>query len=90
MDELKNYFTEQLIEELNKEGDALGIRSIRIDFDNDVLEINGEPYKKKTIVSLPASDGWKFRKLFNGDENNAEKASDRLNVDLLPAIHNRL
>ena len=59
------------------------IRSIRINFDNDVLEINGEPYKKKTIVSLPASDGWNFRKVFNGNENNAEEKSDCLIVSFM-------
>ncbi len=57
------------------------IRSIHIDFDNNILEINGKPHKKKTIVNLPASDGWKFRKLFNGDESNAEEKSDCLNVE---------
>ena len=59
------------------------IRSIHIDLDNDVLEINGKPYKKKTIVSLPASDGWKFRKVFNGNENNAEEKSDCLIVSFM-------
>lgn len=60
------------------------IKSIHIDFDNNILEINGEPYKKKTIVSLPALDGWKFRKLFNGDESNAEERSERITVEYIP------
>ena len=56
------------------------IRSIKIDFDNNVLEINGKPYKKKTIAILPGSDGWSLRKLFNGDENNMDEKSDCLEV----------
>lgn len=56
------------------------IRSIHIDFDNNILEINGKPYKRKTIVELPGPDGWDIRKLFNGNENNAEEKNDRLNV----------
>ncbi len=60
------------------------IRSIAIDFDNNVLEINGEQYKKKTIVNLPASDGWKLRKLFNADESNVVEKSDCLTVTYIP------
>ena len=66
------------------------IRSIKIDFDNNVLEINGKPYKKKTIVSLPTSDGWKIRKLFNGDENSIEENSDCLDVSFVSGVSNTL
>lgn len=59
------------------------IRSIKIDFDNNILEINGKPYKKKTIVNLPSSDGWKLKKLFNGDENNFNEKSDCLEVNFV-------
>lgn len=66
------------------------IRSIKIDFDNNILEINGKPYKRKTIVNLPASNGWKFKKLFNGDENNLSEKSDCLNVDFISSVNNML
>ncbi|MEE1219538.1 MAG: hypothetical protein U0L20_06415 [Ruminococcus sp.] len=59
------------------------MRSLKVDFDNNILEINGKPYKKKTIVLLPASDGWKFSKLFNGNENNSGEKSDRLEVSFM-------
>ena len=49
----------------------------------EVLEINGKSYKKKTTVLLPASDGWKFSKLFNGNENNSGEKSDRLEVSFM-------
>ena len=60
------------------------IRSLYIDFDNSILEINGKPYKKKTIVNLPGPDSWEIRKLFNGDENNADEKNDCLNVTYIP------
>lgn len=59
------------------------IRSLKVDFDNNILEINGKPYKKKTTVLLPASEGWKFSKLFNGNENNSGEKSDRLEIELM-------
>ena len=67
---------------------TMEIRSLRIDFDNDILEINGELYKKKMIVDLPASDGWKLHKLFNGDENNIAEKSDRLDINFISSTLN--
>lgn len=41
------------------------IRSIRIDFDKDTLEINGKKADKPVIVTLPGPDGWPIQKMFN-------------------------
>lgn len=41
------------------------IRSINIDFDNNILEINGKPYDKPAIVALPSKEnGWNIYKYF--------------------------
>lgn len=42
----------------------MNIRSIYIDFDKNILEINGFPIKKKTVAYLPRDDGWEISKLF--------------------------
>ncbi len=41
------------------------IRSIKIDFDKDILEINGKKVEKPVIVTLPGPDGWPIQKMFN-------------------------
>ena len=41
------------------------IRSIKIDFDKDMLEINGKKAEKPVIVTLPGPDGWLTQKMFN-------------------------
>ena len=41
------------------------IRSIRIDFDKDTLEINGKKVEKPVIVTILGPDGWPIQKLFN-------------------------
>lgn len=41
------------------------IRSIRIDFDKDILEINGKKVEKPVIATLPGPYGWPIQKLFN-------------------------
>lgn len=41
------------------------IRSIKIDFDKDILEINGKKAEKPVIVTLPGLDGWPIQKMFN-------------------------
>lgn len=41
------------------------IRSIKIDFDKDILEINGKKAEKPVIVTLPGPDGWSIQKIFN-------------------------
>lgn len=44
------------------------IRSLEIDFDRDILKINGEPVTGKPVkVNLPGPFGWPFRKLFNAE-----------------------
>ena len=47
------------------------IRELEVDFDNDVLKINGENYMKRPIVvTLPGPDGWPLKKLFNHEKVN--------------------
>lgn len=41
------------------------IRSIKVDFDKDILEINGKKVEKSVIVTLPGPDEWPIQKLFN-------------------------
>lgn len=41
------------------------IRSIKIDFDKDILEINGKKVEKPVIVDLPGFDEWPIQKMFN-------------------------
>lgn len=41
------------------------IRSIKIDFDKDILEINEKKVEKPVIVTLPGPDGWPIQKMFN-------------------------
>lgn len=42
------------------------IRSIEIDFDKNVLKINGEYFTDRPVIAtLPGSDGWDLKKLFN-------------------------
>lgn len=44
------------------------IRSLEIDFDRDILKINGEQIKEApVIVSLPGPEGFKYHKLFNSE-----------------------
>ena len=56
------------------------IRSIKIDFDDDILEINGKPYKKETIVTLPGADGWNIQKMFNATETTTWDECDCITV----------
>lgn len=42
------------------------IRSVEIDFDNNILKINGEEViDRPVIATLPGTDGWNLKKLFN-------------------------
>lgn len=58
------------------------IRCLKVDFDKDILEINGTQIKDRPVlVSLPGPDGWKFKKVFNPNlTENGTKACDLLNV----------
>lgn len=68
----------------------LDIHSIHIDFDKNVLEINGEPYKKETIVILPEKDGWTRKKLFFSDKPVSKEKCDCLEVRYISAVNSKL
>lgn len=53
------------VELSGKEYSALEIRALEIDFDRQVLKINGEPVTKPVLVTLPGEEGWPLRLLFN-------------------------
>lgn len=55
------------------------IRSIKIDFDKDILEVNGKKVEKPVTVTLPGPDGWSIQKLFNSAGNISER-SKRIKV----------
>lgn len=55
------------------------IRSIRIDFDKDTLEINGKKVEKPVIVTILGPDGWPIQKLFN-PESYIPESVKRLKV----------
>lgn len=52
----------------------LEIRSLHIDFDKNILEINGKQSNKTTIVALPSLDGWSIQKMF-GEPLSKEKCN---------------
>lgn len=54
------------------------IRSLRIDFDNEVFEVNGKNYDRPAIIKLPSEDGWKISKLFS----TGKKAAPREECDV--------
>ena len=57
------------------------IRSIHIDFDQNILEINGEPCKKPMVVYLPSdSPDWETSKVFGLQENQVPESYDRIKV----------
>ena len=43
------------------------IRSLEIDFDRDVLNVNGKEVTEQTLVYLPGPNGWELSRLFNPD-----------------------
>ena len=43
------------------------IRSLEIDFDRDVLKVNGKEVAEQTLVYLPGPNGWELSRLFNPD-----------------------
>ena len=49
------------------------VRSIKIDFDKDILEINGEKVEEPVIVTLPGPDGWPIQKMFNPEIKPCEE-----------------
>lgn len=58
------------------------IKSLYADIDKGILEINGAPYNRKTIVELPSGfEDWRCKKVFN-DDGNVNTPFDRLTVVL--------
>lgn len=57
------------------------IRSIRIDFDKDTLEINGKEVEKPIIVTLPGPDGWPIQRMFNPEVKPYEEYG-RINIEV--------
>lgn len=51
------------------------IRSIKIDFDKDILKVNGKKVEKSVIVTLPGPDGWPIQKMFNPEVKPYRHAS---------------
>lgn len=43
------------------------IRSLEVDFDRDVLKVNGKEVTEQTLVYLPGPNGWELSRLFNPD-----------------------
>lgn len=41
---------------------------MEIDFDKNILKINGQKIEDKVIVRLPGLDGYKYAKLFNAKQ----------------------
>lgn len=65
------------------------IRSIKIDFDNDILEINGKKYNRPAIVTLPSDGGWNIHKMFTADNKAVPKEEcDRIELTIVSAINN--
>ncbi len=68
------------------------IRSLKIDLDKDVLEINGKQIEDQSvIVVLPGPEGWPLSKIFNV-RSTAESPEeyDVLKVTYERAINNKL
>lgn len=68
------------------------IRSVKIDFDKNIIEINGMPYNKPTIVALPSEeDGWSIYKYFAPNSIVVPREEcDRLNLTIESAVNNTL
>lgn len=57
------------------------ICSIRIDFDKDILEVNGKKVEKPVTVALPEPDGWPIQKMFNPEVKPYEEYG-RINIEV--------
>ena len=57
------------------------IRSIKIDFDKDILEVNGKKVEKPVTVTLPGPDGWPIQKMFNPEVKPYEEYG-RINIEV--------
>ena len=61
----KSSEVDRQVELSRKKNIELEIRALEIDFDKQVLKINGEPVTKPVLVTLPGEEGWPLRLLFN-------------------------
>lgn len=57
------------------------IRSLEIDFDRDVLKVNGKEVTEQTLVYLPGPNGWELSRLFNPDPSSQTKTVIKVTVD---------
>ena len=67
------------------------IRSLEVDFDRNILKINGESVIKRPVnVTLPGPEGWPLGKLFNAvlATGNPEEC-DKLKVAYERAISSK-
>ena len=73
-------------------GSDVEIRTIKIDFEESVLEINGKQIVDRPVsVILPGPDGWPLIKLFNAHlaTGNPEEC-DKIKVDYKKAFNSKL
>lgn len=58
------------------------IRSLEIDFDNEILKINGEKVMDRPVIAvLPALDNYSIKKIFNPEIRTRDaKECDRLEI----------
>jgi len=56
------------------------IRSLEIDFDRDVLKVNGKEVTEQTLVYLPGPNGWELSRLFNLDPSSQTKTVIKVTV----------
>ena len=50
------------------------IRSLIVDIDKGILNINGQDVKEPVIVTLPGPYGWPVQKLFDSESNMLERS----------------
>lgn len=59
----------------------MDIKSIHIDFERGILDINDKPVERPTVVYLPSDDpGWNKSKLFGIPNKSFPKTYDRIRV----------
>ncbi len=68
------------------------IQSIKIDFEENVLEINGKQITDRPVsVTLPGPDGWPLIKLFNARiVNGNPEECDKIKVEYKKASNSKL
>lgn len=59
------------------------LKSLEIDFEKGILKVNGvQVADRPVIVTLPGTDGWKRRKIFNKELSSGNKEEcDLLEVE---------